>query len=238
MVKHFIHREHHPTDPAFLHEEREFLERGYAALHLMEKHRDQLQQDLEVARSEAADLGVSLRRAPVSGYRAWLALIGVGNRFRRDDGAGLEVAARLRAMRPPGVRVLEEEGEPASLLEAWEGVTEALVVDGVQSGAAPGTLHRFEATKEPLPAELFRPSTHALGVADAVELARELDRLPNRLAVYGIEGESFETGQGLTPPVAATVDRLVRELHDELHAISPSPSSSPLGPDRPAPPDR
>ena len=232
MPPHFIHRERHPSDPAFLRDERRFLDREYTALRLMEQHRDQLQRDLELARREAAELGVSLRRAPVSGYRAWLALIGVGNRFRRDDGAGLEVAARLRSMRPPGVRVLEEEGEPASLLEAWNGVSEALVVDGVQSGAAPGTLHRFEATMEPLPAELFRPSTHALGVADAVELARELDRLPHRLAVYGIEGESFETGQGLTPLVAATVDRLVQELHDELHAIAPSPPTPP-GPTTP-----
>ena len=74
-------------------------------------------------------------------------------------------------------------------------------MDAVSTGAEPGTLHRFDATAEPLPAELFRSSTHALGVADAVELARELDRLPARLAVYGIEGENFETGEGLTPAV-------------------------------------
>ena len=52
------------------------------------------------------------------------------------------------------------------------------MIDGVSSGAAPGTLHRFEVADEPLPAELFSSSTHALGVAEAVELARELDRLP------------------------------------------------------------
>ena len=49
----------------------------------------------------------------------WLALIGVGNQFRRDDAAGLEVARRLRLTRPPGVEIFEEEGEPASLIEAW-----------------------------------------------------------------------------------------------------------------------
>jgi hydrogenase maturation protease len=183
---------------------------------VMEHHRDQLMEDLKQARHEAENLGISFERAPESGYRAWLALIGVGNRFRSDDGAGLEVAARLRATRPPGVRVLEEDGEPTSLLEAWSGVAEALVVDAVQSGASPGTLHRFDATQRPLPVELFRPSTHALGVADAVELARELNRLPHRLAVYGIEGESFEAGEALSPPVEAAVAKLVEELHREL----------------------
>jgi hydrogenase maturation protease len=145
-----------------------------------------------------------------------LALIGIGNRFRRDDAAGLEVARRLRLARPPGVSILEQEGEPTSLIEAWSEAHDALVVDGVDSGADPGTLHRFEVADGPLPAELFRPSTHALGVAEAVELARELGRLPERLVVYGIEGEDFEVGEGLTPAVEEAVERLVMELYREL----------------------
>ena len=41
-------------------------------------------------------------------------------------------------------------------------------------------------------------STHALGLADAVELARSLGRLPQRVVVYGIEGAAFEFGNGLS----------------------------------------
>jgi hydrogenase maturation protease len=220
-TRHFIHREHKPTDPEFLHEERKFLDAQRDSLHLMERRREQLQHDIETARRKAHGLGISLNHAPESGFRAWLALIGVGNRFRGDDGAGLEVASRLRATRPPGCRILEEEGEPGSLIEDWALVKEALIVDAVSTGAEPGTLHRFDATAGPLPVEVFRSSTHALGVADAVELGRELERLPDRLAVYGIEGESFETGEGLTPAVEATVDALVGELCHELRVDRP-----------------
>ena len=67
-----------------------------------------------------------------------------------------------------------------------------------------------------LPVELFRHSTHALGVADAVELGRELERLPRRLAVYGIEGERFDAGEGLTPIVEIAVQDLVDELYAEF----------------------
>ncbi len=124
-------------------------------------------------------------------------------------------------MHPPGIRILEEEGEPGTLIEGFALVKEVLVIDAVSTGAEPGTLHRFDATHEPLPAEVFRASTHALGVADAIELARELDRLPQRIAVYGIEGESFETGEGLSPAVAETVNRLVGELHEEFGGDEP-----------------
>ena len=216
MVKHFIHREFNPTDPAFLREERRYLDRQRAALAVMQRHRQQLQQDIENARREAHRLGISLAHSPESGYRAWLALIGVGNRFRRDDGAGLEVAARLHAAHPPGIRILEEEGEPASLIERFALMKEVIIVDAVSAGGKPGDLHRFDATHEPLPAKIFRPSTHALGVADAVELARELGRLPHRLAVYGIEGGNFEAGEGLSPAVEARVSALVAELRSEL----------------------
>lgn len=215
-MPHFLHQTNRNLSPEFLHEERLFLERERAALHVMERHRDHLVRDIEKARSLAKQAHITIDRPVEVAERKLLALIGIGNQFRRDDGAGLEVARRIRLAQPPGVKVLEQEGEPASLLDAWSSADEVLVVDGVSSGSPPGTLHRFEVGDQPLPAELFRPSTHALGLAEAVELARELDRLPGRLVIYGIEGESFETGEGLTPLVQAAVKQLVAELFEEL----------------------
>jgi hydrogenase maturation protease len=126
-------------------------------------------------------------------------VIGVGNAARGDDAAGLVVARRV------GGR--EHEGDPLALLEAWEGAATAVVIDAVRSGAVPGTVHRFEAGDAALPARLRRStSTHAVGLAEAIELARALDRLPPRLIVYGIEGERFTAGAELSPAVAAAVE--------------------------------
>jgi hydrogenase maturation protease len=132
-------------------------------------------------------------------------VIGLGNEWRGDDGVGLEVARRL------GGRLLA--GEPIGLVDAFEGKDEVVLVDAVSSGAEPGTIHRFEAGTEPLPVQLFgAASTHALGLADAVELARSLGRLPRRVLVYGVEGENFDFGAGLSPAVAAAADRLTQEV--------------------------
>jgi hydrogenase maturation protease len=216
-AKSFVHREFHPMDPAFLHDERQFLERQWGVLHVMERERDHLADDIEKCRSLAKRAGIPTRDPEADKL---LALIGIGNRFRRDDAAGLEVARRLRLAGPPGVRFFEEEGEPATLIETWSDVEEALVVDAVSSGLRPGTVHRFDAIADPLPVEFFRPSTHAMGLAEAVELGRELNRLPERLVVYGIEGESFDTGEGLTPVVQDVVAQLVMELYHELSGAS------------------
>jgi hydrogenase maturation protease len=149
-----------------------------------------------------------------------LRLIGVGNRWRGDDAAGLVVAARVRAQLPGAVDVVEHEGEPIDLIEACAGAQTTWLVDAVCSGAQPGVLHRLDASDRPLPAELFRLSTHRLGLHDALELARALGRLPPRVVVYGIEGSRFEAGCPLSPPVAAAAERLADALIEEVTACA------------------
>jgi hydrogenase maturation protease len=136
----------------------------------------------------------------------------VGNGWRGDDGAGLAVARRVRELAPAGVEVREVEGDATALVEAWSGAEHVVVVDAAESGAEPGTVRRFDAAAQPLPVRSLRSSTHAFGVADAVELARALGRLPQRLDVYGIEGASFVAGDRLSPPVERAVAQLAREL--------------------------
>jgi hydrogenase maturation protease len=218
-VRTFVHREFEPKDPAFLRDERQFLQRQWGVLHVMEREREHLIHDIERARSLAARAGMRVVRELEGEEKRLLSLIGIGNRFRRDDAAGLEVVRRLRLAHPPGVELIEQEGEPASLIESWSNVDEALVVDSVSSGSAPGTLHRFDVTHAPLPAQVF-PSTHAMGLPEAVELARKRGRLPARLVVYGIEGESWEAGEGLSEPVQKTVEKLVLDLYHELTGAS------------------
>ena len=146
-------------------------------------------------------------------------VLGVGNAYRGDDAVGLAVAGRVRE-RAPELEVVVCEQEPIQLLDAWAGADLALLVDAVSSGAPPGTVHRLDATAEPVPATVFRGSTHAFGVAEVVELGRALGRLPGRLLVFGVEGAAFSAGDELTPAVAAAVEPLVEELLEEAGCTS------------------
>jgi hydrogenase maturation protease len=130
------------------------------------------------------------------------------------------VARRLRAMVPDDVEVLEREGEPTSLIDSWEGADGVWLIDAVSSGAAAGTVHRVEATDEPLPAGFARSSTHHFGLPEAVELARSVGRMPRRLVVYGIEGASFETGERMTPEVASAVETVADAVRAEVLAAT------------------
>jgi hydrogenase maturation protease len=134
-------------------------------------------------------------------------VIGLGNAARGDDAAGLVAARRLGGV--------EHEGDLLALLDVWEGADSAVVIDAVRSGAEPGTVHRFDAGGGPLPAgPRSSTSTHAVGLAEAIELARTLGRVPARLVVYGIEGERFEAGTALTPAVSAAVEAVADAVRE------------------------
>ena len=148
-----------------------------------------------------------------------IVVIGVGNEYRGDDGSGIAVARRLRERFPAGVTILEESGEGAALMEAWQGATWVMLLDAVRSGALPGTIHRMDAHAAPLPAGFFRYSTHAFSVAEAVELARSLGQLPPRVIVYGIEGDNFDLGAGLSHSVEAAVAAVVEQAAEEVREV-------------------
>ena len=143
-------------------------------------------------------------------------VIGVGNALRGDDGVGLAVAAALETRVPPGVSVVSCEQEPSRLLDAWEGAQSAIVVDASASGAEPGTVTRFDASAIPVPAGVFRSSTHAFGVGDAIEVARALGRLPAHVLVYAVEGDGFAAGAPLSAAVAAAVDEVAHAVLADL----------------------
>ncbi|MFI5005621.1 MAG: hydrogenase maturation protease [Solirubrobacterales bacterium] len=153
--------------------------------------------------------------------RARVVVIGVGNALRGDDAAGLHVARRLRAdPRSAGIEVRELEGEALALLDIWEGADAAVIVDAVSSGAPPGTIHRMEAEAEPLPSTLRgSTSTHALGLREAIELARALHRLPAHVVIYGVEGRDFEAGTELSTEVEAVLGELAGVVLDGAWAV-------------------
>ncbi len=144
-------------------------------------------------------------------------VIGIGNPLRSDDGAGLAALRCLRRNPPQDVLLVEESGEGAALMSAWKGADRVILIDAVHSGAEPGAIHRFDAARASLPRGLFHLSSHAFGVADAVELARALGELPPVLILYGIECENFSAGSELSPKVKVAVEQVAERIAGELH---------------------
>jgi hydrogenase maturation protease len=146
-------------------------------------------------------------------------VVGVGNEFRRDDGAGPEVIARLRALQPDdaslsGVILALSDGEPGRMIDLWEGTRVAVVIDAVRDPAMPPG-YRYQVAVDALTGVVDgAASSHSIGLGDTVELARVLGRLPARLTVLAVVGRDFGFGTELTAEVAAAVPELVERVRE------------------------
>lgn len=137
-------------------------------------------------------------------------VVGVGRPDRGDDAVGPAVARAVAELGLADVTVLVHE-DPTDLVLLWEGRDVAVVVDAVLSGRSPGSVVVTEAGlgQGAMPARTWGQSSgagsHAFGIADAVELARALGRLPRRVVLVGVEGAAFGPGAPMSEAVAAAV---------------------------------
>ena len=156
----------------------------------------------------------------MSGERAEVTIIGVGNSMRRDDGVGPAAIDRLAGidLGSVDVELITLDGEPARLIEAWRSRRRVIMVDAVCSGAPAGSIHRLEYGADPLPEATTTYSSHGGGIADAIALAEALDALPEQLILMGTESGDLSLGEGLTDEVHATLPLLVEQIAAEAIA--------------------
>jgi hydrogenase maturation protease len=145
-------------------------------------------------------------------------VIGIGQTAAGDDGVGIAVVQHLRAQGRVAGAELMEVAEPSALVPALEGADPVILVDAVLGGT-PGDV--VELTPESLAGSGIQPlSTHGLGVAQAIELARTL--APRTLArciwIVGVcIAPPAPYTHGLTAPVAAAVPRAAERITNLLH---------------------
>ena len=142
----------------------------------------------------------------------------IGNDLVADDGVGHAVYGELSRRELPekaSLRLLGLGG--MALLHEFDGEKTLVVVDAVQFGVAPGTVHLLE--WEDLPESGSHVSCHGIGIREAIEVSRKPypENTPENIYLVGIEGKCFDQlGEGLSPEVAASVgsaaDQVVKLL--------------------------
>ena len=143
-------------------------------------------------------------------------IIGIGNRYRGDDALGCLIADEIKGQTPVDAEIIEHDGEPASLIDLLQGRSCVILIDAVSSGAQAGSIHRIDLREQALPDKFRSCSTHAFGIAEAVELARVLGKLPPKIAFYGVEGKSFSADTRSSAQLLKPAEELRQRILDEI----------------------
>lgn len=147
-------------------------------------------------------------------------VIGIGNIFRNDDGAGVIAIKILQKKNLPNTKVIELSGEGVELMTAWENFKTVIIIDAVSSGDEIGKIFFLNANEEQIPKKFFNYSTHAFSLAESIELSRVLGELPEKLIIYGIEGKNFSTGQNISIEVEKSIYEVVNKIEDYILEVN------------------
>nr|WP_145911338.1 hydrogenase maturation protease [Kitasatospora viridis] len=137
---------------------------------------------------------------------------GIGNIFLGDDGFGVEAVQRLaRLPLPPDVTTVDTGVRGVHLAyQILDGYDTVVLLDAMQRGAPPGTVHVIDASQEraagPVAVDGHRMTPDAvLALLDTLS-AGTGGRRPARILVVGCEPADVEEGIGLSAPVSAAID--------------------------------
>jgi hydrogenase maturation protease len=145
-------------------------------------------------------------------------VVGVGNPYRGDDAVGPLVVDAVRARLGAASNRLDTIviiGDLLDLVLAFNSEQDVVVVDAMVGEGEPGTIRETDALDDlPLPEPAV--SSHGIGIAEAVELARILERLPRSLLVIAVQAKTFGHFEPPSPEVSAAVpvvaDRIIERF--------------------------
>jgi len=139
-------------------------------------------------------------------------IIGVGNRDRGDDAIGPLVVDAVSERFGDRCLTRIAEGDLSDLSLYWQQDQDVTIIDAMVSGRPPGHVFEIDAIEGKLEIDSGLLSSHGVGVAEAIELARVLGRLPRNLIIIGVEAVTFGQFDPLTEEVAVSVDRVVDRI--------------------------
>jgi hydrogenase maturation protease len=150
-------------------------------------------------------------------------VLGLGNPLVTDDSVGLRVVERLKPLLADrtDVEVSEDHWGGLRLMERMIGFDAAIVIDAIQTGAPPGTIHLLA------PDDISTQrsaSAHDVNLSTALEFGRRAGaHLPknDRIRLVGIEAQDILTfGEQCTPAVRAAVPQAVEAVLSALSTIA------------------
>jgi hydrogenase maturation protease len=150
-------------------------------------------------------------------------VLGLGNPLITDDAVGLRVVERLKPLLAgrADVEIEEDYWGGLRLMERMIGFDRAIVVDAIQLGSPPGTIHLL--TPDGVPTQRSA-SAHDVNLSTALKFGRQAGaRLPEnaRIQIVGIEAaDVLNFGEQCTPAVEAAIPSAVEAVLKELEVRS------------------
>ena len=155
--------------------------------------------------------------------QAPILVLGVGNSLLSDDGAGLVLLDELSqdgGERGGEVEFLDGGTQGLALLGRIARRAALLILDAVQLGAEPGTVHVVRDWRT----TVARAATaHESNVSELLATSGLMGECPETVVIVGIEPSCTTTGTGLSRPVRSAMAGAIETARDVLAEMTAAP---------------
>lgn len=140
-----------------------------------------------------------------------IAIVGIGNPERGDDGVGWAVIDLLE--NKSDIPLYKVRDDFFELVELFAEHKTVFCIDGCLMKEG---YKRIDARKEKIPSDISNTSTHGLNLSQAIAMAESLDQLPSTLIVYAIGIEQYEVGTKISSKVLHQAETIVPILLEDI----------------------
>jgi len=147
-------------------------------------------------------------------HKVKVLIIGIGNLLRSDDGVGLHVIETLRKEDLSDNVDLMDGLSGLDILDVIEGYDRIIIIDAIQTGGEPGTIHKLSLEDLKAKHTLHSYSTHLnMDFPTVLELGGKLfpEKIPEDITIIAVEAEDITTiSDKCTPQVEKAVPEVVQ----------------------------
>ena len=141
-----------------------------------------------------------------------IAVIGLGNSLRRDDGIGVIILeSLLNNYKRPGIDYLNFGIASFDLIHRLGDYDAALLIDGITAGLLAGELKIFNLEEAAFPEEASVVSSHELNLKDIFRLTRNLE-IKTKIYIAGIQVQDVSFGESLSEPLKDNLGQITKQV--------------------------
>lgn len=141
-------------------------------------------------------------------------IIGIGNLLCRDEGIGVHVIERMKALElPDHVELLDIGTSTMDLISYLDGVKKLIVIDAMKAGGIPGTIYKCR-PEDLLPTEDGPISLHEIGLIETLDMVKKKG-LEMHTVIFGVEPKVLDWGMELSDEVKSKIPAIIEAVLKE-----------------------
>jgi hydrogenase maturation protease len=147
-------------------------------------------------------------------------IFGAGNLLFTDEGFGVHFIRYLQSHYsfPPEVELYDGGTLGIMVSHMLEQAEQVFLIDVIEAEGAPGTVFRYDKDDFMLNRIPVKMSPHQIGIQEVLTISELRGRCPEKITLFGIIPESYETSDRLSPALEERIPQLAEMLLNELAA--------------------